>query len=57
MDNTKNNTDILTTQLNKIVKDTIFIFIRNWYKARKLERKEMEGKNKQPIMKKIIQVL
>ena len=53
----KNNTDILTTQLNKIVKDTIFIFIRNWYKARKLERKEMEGKNKQPIMKKIIQVL
>ena len=40
----KNDTDILIAQLNKIVKDAIFI--GNWDKARKLAKKHEETKLK-----------
>ena len=60
LDNIKHNTDTLTDQLNKIVKDTTFL--GNWEKARQLaekheetKKKEMQRKNRKKIMKIIIQ--
>ena len=44
LDKMKNNTDTLTDQLNKIVKDTTFV--GNWEKAIKLAEKHEKTKAK-----------
>ena len=50
LDKMKNNIDILNGQLNKIVKD--MIFIGNWDKARKLAKEHDATKKKRMARKK-----